>query len=77
MEIIAEKTKLMANSTNGINKEIKVSGEKLDTLTHFNTWEASSLTKDPNLRSCQKQTKQQRVGKTKTNMDSQQHPPQI
>ena len=35
MEISAEKTKLMANSANGIKKEIKVKGEKLGTVTSF------------------------------------------
>ena len=35
MEIIAEKTKLMANNTSGINTEIKVNGQKLETVTSF------------------------------------------
>ena len=35
MEISAEKTKLMTNNTSGINKEIKVNGQKLDTVTNF------------------------------------------
>ena len=30
MEISAEKTKLMTNSTNGIQREIKVKGQKVD-----------------------------------------------
>ena len=36
MEISAEKTKLMTNNTNGINTEIKVNGQKLETtiLSH-------------------------------------------
>ena len=29
MEISAEKTKLMTNNTSGINKEIKVNGQKI------------------------------------------------
>ena len=33
MEINAEKTKLMTNNTSGINTEIKVNGQKLDTFT--------------------------------------------
>ena len=33
MEISAEKTKLMTNNTSGINTEIKVNGQKLDTFT--------------------------------------------
>ena len=35
MEISAEKTKLMTNNTSGINTEIKVSGQKLETVTSF------------------------------------------
>ena len=35
MEISAEKTKLMANSANGIQREINVKGQKLDSVTSF------------------------------------------
>ena len=35
MEISAEKTKLMTNNTCGINTEIKVNGQKLETVTSF------------------------------------------
>ena len=35
MEISAEKTKLMANNTSGINTEIKVNRQKLETVTSF------------------------------------------
>ena len=35
MEISAEKTKLMTNNTSGINTEIKVSRQKLETVTGF------------------------------------------
>ena len=35
MEISAEKTKLMTNSASGINTEIKVNGQKLETVTRF------------------------------------------
>ena len=35
MEISAEKTKLMTNSTSGINTEVKVIGQKLETVTNF------------------------------------------
>ena len=35
MWISAEKTKLMTNSANGIQREIKVKGQKLDTVTSF------------------------------------------
>ena len=35
MEISAEMTKLMAHRANGIQREIKVKGQKLDTVTSF------------------------------------------
>ena len=35
MEISAEKTKLMTNNTSGIYTEIKVNGQKLETVTRF------------------------------------------
>ena len=35
MEISAEKTKSMANNTSGINTEIKINGQKLETVTSF------------------------------------------
>ena len=35
MEISAEKTKLMTNNTSDINTEIKVNGQKLETVTSF------------------------------------------
>ena len=35
MEISAEKTKLMTHNTSGINTEIKVNGQKLETVTSF------------------------------------------
>ena len=35
MEISAEKTKLITNNTSGINTEIKVNGQKLETVTSF------------------------------------------
>ena len=34
-EISAEKTKLMTNNTSGINTEINVNGQKLETVTSF------------------------------------------
>ena len=34
-EISAEKTKPMTNNTSGINTEIKVNGQKLETVTSF------------------------------------------
>ena len=35
MEISAEKTKLMTNNTRGIKTEIKVNGQKLETVASF------------------------------------------
>ena len=35
VEISAEKTKLMTNNTSGIIKEIKVNGQKLETVTNL------------------------------------------
>ena len=35
MEISAEKTELMTNNHNGINTEIKINGQKLETVTSF------------------------------------------
>ena len=35
MKISAEKTKLMTNNTSGIKTEIKVNGQKLETVTSF------------------------------------------
>ena len=35
MEISAEKTKPMRNNTSGINTEIKLNGQKLETVTSF------------------------------------------
>ena len=40
MEISEEKTKLMTNSTNDIQREIKVKGQKLGTVTNFKYLEA-------------------------------------
>ena len=35
MEISAWKTKLMTNNASGINTEIKINGQKLETVTSF------------------------------------------
>ena len=35
MEINAEKIKMMTNNTSGINTDIKVNGQKLETVTSF------------------------------------------
>ena len=38
MEISAEKTKLMTNNTSGIKTDIKVNGQKLETVKASSTW---------------------------------------
>ena len=50
MEISAKKTKLMKINTSGINKEITVNGQKFQTITSFNTWAQSYLTRVPSQR---------------------------
>ena len=35
MEISAKKTKLMTDNTSGINTEVKVNGQRLETVTSF------------------------------------------
>ena len=39
MEISVEKTKLMTNNPSGINTEIKINGQKLETVTSFKYWD--------------------------------------
>ena len=41
MEISAEKTKLMTNNVNDINTDIKVNGQKLETVTSVKYLEGS------------------------------------
>ena len=50
MEISAEKTKLMTNNTSGINTEIKVNGQKLETITSFEYLGAVQLMRVPSHR---------------------------
>ena len=50
MEISAEKTKLMTDNTSGINTEIKVNGQKLETVTRFKYLGSVITTEDPRLR---------------------------
>ena len=47
VEISVEKTKLMTNNTNGINTEIKVNGQKLETVTSFKYLTHLSLMRVP------------------------------
>ena len=50
MEIRAEKTKLMTNNASGINTEIKVNGQKLETARSFKSWAQLELMRVPSLR---------------------------
>ena len=61
MEISAVKTKLMTNNTSGINTEIEVNGQKLETVTSFK-YLGSGITDEgskPEILSRTAQTKQQ------------------
>ena len=49
-DISAEKTKLMTNNTSGINTEIKVNGQKLETITSFEYLGAVQLMRVPSHR---------------------------
>ena len=50
MKISAEKTKLMTNSVNGIQREIKVKGQKLGSVTSFKYLEQLFQMMAPNQR---------------------------
>ena len=58
MEISAEKTKLTTNNTSGINTEIKVNGQKLETVTSFK-YLGSVMMRVPSLRYSPGQHRQQ------------------
>ena len=71
MEISVEKTKLMTNNTSGIKTEIKVNGQKLDTVTSFKylvsikTDEGSKLEID----TLQDSTDNSRIDKVETSLE--------
>ena len=50
MEISAEMTKLVTNDTSGINTEIKVNRQKLETVTSFKYLGSVKLMRVPSLR---------------------------
>ena len=50
MEISAEKTKLMTSNTSGIDTEIKVNGQKLQTVTNFKYLGSVMMLKVPSLK---------------------------
>ena len=59
IETSAEKTKLMTNKTSGINKEIKLNGQRLETVTSFKYLGPIVLTRVPSLRYSPGQHRQQ------------------
>ena len=59
MEISAEKTKLMINNTNGINKKITVNGQRLETVSKFKYLGSVITDEGSKLRSCQGLPRQQ------------------
>ena len=67
MEISAEKTKLMTNSTSGINTEIKVNGQKLETVTSFK-YLGSVITDDGSKR-LQDSTDNSSIDKVETSLE--------
>ena len=50
MEVSAEKTRLMTNNTSGINTEIKVIGQKLETVRSLSIWAHLQLMRVPSPR---------------------------
>ena len=67
MEISAEKTKLMTNNTSGINTEIKVNGQKLETVTSFKY--LGSVITDEGSKPVQDSTSKSSIDKAGTNLD--------
>ena len=59
MEISAEKTKLMTNNTSGIGREIKVHGQKLETVTSFKYLGSMITHEIPSLRYAPEKHRQQ------------------
>ena len=67
MEISAEKTKLMTNDTSGINTEIKVNGQKLETVTSFKY--VGSVITDEGSKPLQDSTDNSSIDKAETSLD--------
>ena len=75
MEISAEKTKLMANNTSGINTGIKVNGQKFETVTSFE-YLGSVTTNEgskPDILSRIAQTTAGTIEKAETSLERQEH----
>ena len=69
MEISVEKTKLMTNNTSGINTEIKVNGQKLETVTSFKY--VGSVITDEGSKPLQDSTDNSSIDKAETSLDGQ------
>ena len=67
MENSAEKTKLMTNNTSGTNTEIKLNGQKLETVTSFK-YRGSVIT-DVGSKPLQDSTGNSSIDKTETSLD--------
>ena len=52
MEISAEKSKLMTNSANGVSMNIRINGEKLDTVKSFKYLGAVVKVRVPSMKYC-------------------------
>ena len=68
MEISAEKTKLMTNNTSGINTEIIVNGQKLETVTSFK-YLGSVITDEGSKPELLDSTSNSSIDKAETNLD--------
>ena len=71
MEVSAEKTKLMTNNTSGINTEIKVNGQKPETVTSFK-YLGSVITNEgfkPEIYTLQDCTGNSSIDKAETSLD--------
>ena len=67
MEISAEKTRLMTYNTSGINTEIKVNGQKLETVTSFNY--LGSVITDEGSKPLQESTDYSSINKVETSLE--------
>ena len=47
MEVSAEKSKIMTNSTNNISADFSMNGQRLEDVTTFNTWEQPCAKMEP------------------------------
>ena len=69
METSAEKTKLMTNNTSGINTEIKVNGQRLETVTSFKYLGSVYPMRVPSLDTLQDSTDNSSIDKAETSLD--------